>query len=104
MILCGGLHLSHGEKLKCEFKVETFPYVGNVYYCYETSLDNSLNSMTIDGFTGNHMTYKTENDVRGLYIQKTNTTYIPANLGVLFNLTIFLVPSSNLKTSLGCKI
>ena len=76
MILCGGLHLSHGEKLKCQFE-EDFFYVGTVYYCYVTSLDNSFNNLTIDGFTGVHMTNRTDNNVKGIWIQDTNTKYIP---------------------------
>ena len=96
LILCGGLHLSHGEKFKCQFKEFTFSVVGTVYYCDVTSLDNSLNSMTIDGFTGVHMTKKTGNDVRGINIHNTNTKYIPANLGFLSHLTVLTVQNSNL--------
>ena len=95
MILCGGLHLSHGETLKCEFREWSFSYVGNMYYCDVTSLDNSFNNMTIDGFTGVHMAGRTDNNVRGIGIHNTNTKYIPANLGVLFNLTTLIVESSN---------
>ena len=87
MILCGGLHLSHGEKLNCQFKDGTFHLVGNVYYCSVTSLDNSKNNLTIDGFTGVHVANRNDNDVKGIYIHNTNTKYIPANLGFLFNLT-----------------
>ena len=96
LILCGGLHLSHGEKLKCEFKEWTFSYVGKVYYCDVTSLDNSLNNMTIDGYTGVHVAGRTDNDVRGIWIHNTNTKYIPSNLGLLSYLTVFLVQNSNL--------
>ena len=96
LILCGGLHLSHGEKLKCQFEHGSFRYVENFYTCYVTSLDNSFNNMTIDGFTGVHMTNRTDNDVRGIYIHDTNTKYIPENLGFLFNLTVLAVRSSNL--------
>ena len=42
--------------------------------------------MTIDGFTGNHMTGRTDNDAKGIYIHDTNTKYIPANLGLTSNL------------------
>ena len=97
MIFCGGLHLSHGEKLKCEFKDGSFAYVRNVYYCDVTSLDNSFNNMTIHGFTGNHMTNRNDMNVKGIWIHDTNTKYIPANLGFLFNLTTFIVYNSNLK-------
>ena len=96
LILCGGLHLSQSEKLKCQFGVRTFSYVGNVYFCFATSLDNSLNIMTIDDYTGAHLANKNDNDVNGIFIQNTNTKYIPANLGFLFNLTAFIVRNSNL--------
>ena len=65
--------MSHGEKLKCGFKDAIFYLVGNVYFCYVTSLDNSLNNMTIDGFTGVHMTNRTDHNVRGINIQNANT-------------------------------
>ena len=96
MILCGGLHLIHGEKLKCQFKENVFYLVGNVYFCYVKSLDNSFNNMTIDGYTGTHLANKNDNDVKGIYIQNTNTNYLPSNLGFLFNLTTFIVYNSNL--------
>ena len=96
LILCGGLHLSHGEKLNCQFGVRPFTYVENAYFCCVSSLDNSFNNMTIDGFTGNHMTYKTKNDVKGIFIHDKNTNFIPANLGVLFHLTVLHVRFSNL--------
>ena len=96
LILCGGLHLSHGEKFKCQFKEDDFLYVGYVYYCYVTSLDHSFDSMTIDGFTGVHQANRDDNNVKGIYIHNTITNYIPANLGFLFNLTALSLQNSNL--------
>ena len=96
MILCGGFHLSHGEKLECQFYVTEVFYVGNVYYCSVASLDNSFNNMTIDGFTGVHKANKNDNDVKGIWIHETNTKYIPANLGFSVHLTLLLVLNSNL--------
>ena len=52
--------------------------------------------MTIDGLTGVHMTNKNETDVKGIWIHDTNTKFIPANLGVLFQLTTLIVQKSNL--------
>ena len=95
LLLCGGLHLSLGEKLKCQFEDRNF-FSGNEYHCSVTSLDNSLNNMTIDGFTGVHRKDRTDNNVKGISIHDTNTKYIPANLGILFNLTFLLVHYSNL--------
>ena len=66
------------------------------YYCDVTSLDNSLNRTTIDGFTGAHMTNITDINVKGINIHDTNTKYIPANIGLLFNLTAIFVQNSNL--------
>ena len=96
LILCGGLHLTRSEKLNCEFKDWSFSYVGNVYYCFVTSFDNSLNNITIDGYIGPHLTNKNDNDVKGIYIHNTNTKFIPANLGLLSHLTTLIVQSSNL--------
>ena len=90
MILCGELHLTHGEKLNCQFYKRECTYVRNLYYCSVTSLDNSLNNMSIDGFSGDHMTFKTVTDVNGIRIHDTNTTYIPANLGFLYKCFQFL--------------
>ena len=73
MIFCGGLHLSHGEKLKCQFHEGELSYVGKVYYCYVRSLDNSFNNMTIDGYTGAHLANKNDADVKGIWIHNTNT-------------------------------
>ena len=95
MILCGGLHLSHGKKLKCQFKEKYFDYVKTVYYCSVTLLDNSLNRMTIDGFTGTHLANKNDNDVNGIYTYG-NIKYIPEGLGFLFNLTALSLQNSNL--------
>ena len=64
MILCGGLHLSNGEKLKCEFQEESFFSVGNVYFCDVTSLDNSFDNITIDLFNGTHLANRTDTDVK----------------------------------------
>ena len=96
LILCGGLHFSHCEKLNCQFKDGAFGYVGNVYYCSVTSFDNSLNSMTIDGFTGVLKANKNYHNINGIWIYDTNTKYIPEGLGFLFNLTALLVQNSNL--------
>ena len=96
MILFGGFYLSHGETLKCQFKEDYFLHVRTVYYCDVTSLDSSLNNMTINGFTGKHLANKNNHNVKGIWIHDTNTKYIPANLGFLFNLTAFLVQNSNL--------
>ena len=96
LILCGALHSSLGENIKCQFKEDNFSNVGNIYYCDVTSLDNSFNNMTIDGFTGVHIAGRTNNNVKGIYIHNTNTTYIPANLGFLSHLTTLIVHQSNL--------
>ena len=52
--------------------------------------------MTIDGFTGVHTANKNYIDVRGTYIQNTNTKYIAANIGLRSNLTALIVQNSNL--------
>ena len=57
-------HSSLGEKLKCQFKDGSLYYVRNVYSCFVTLLDNSLNNTTIDGFTGTHLANKNDHDVK----------------------------------------
>ena len=55
--------------------------------------------MTIDGFTGVHMTNRTDNDVNGIWFYDTNTKYIPANIGFKSNLTALFVQNSNILNS-----
>ena len=89
VILCGGIHLSDGDKLECLFEFVNFGVVANVYTCYVTSLDNKNNNKIIDGFTGAHKEEKDCNNVKAIYLHKTNTKYIPENIGTLFKLTAF---------------
>ena len=67
------MHLSSGEKLKCQFRDGSFNLVGNVYYCYVTSLDNYLNNMTIDGFTGVWDWMIIPLELASLYIHRIST-------------------------------
>ena len=96
LFLCGGLHLSHGEKLKCKFQVLSYDVGETLYSCELSSLENSNNSMIIDGYTGDHIANKNDNDVMGLYIHNTNANYIPANLGMFFNLKVLYIQNSQL--------
>ncbi|CAO1301919.1 unnamed protein product [Diamesa hyperborea] len=92
MILCGGFHLSQGEKLNCKFKDHDYVVVGSYYTCYVNSLDNSFNNMTIDGYTGTDKVF----DLKAIWIENTSTTYIPANFGFFSKLIAFLIQKSQL--------
>ncbi|CAO1293611.1 unnamed protein product, partial [Diamesa hyperborea] len=96
VVLCGGLHLSVGEKLKCQFIDENYHLIGFLYSCYVTSLDNSFNYMRIDGYTGIHQVNKDDNDVKAIWIVGTNMKYIPEGLGSLSNLLALRIVSSQL--------
>ena len=89
-----GFHLSHCEKLICEF--EDVGYVQTYYSCIVKSMDNSNNKITITEHTGVHKANKNDNDVKGIYMNDVNPKYIPANLGSLFKLTSLEMQRSNL--------
>ncbi|CAO1340032.1 unnamed protein product [Diamesa tonsa] len=95
VIHCGGFRSSHGEKIQCVFANVDYS-VGNLYNCYVISLYISFNNMTVDGYTGTHLSNKNDNDVRAIWIHGTNTKYIPANLGSLSNLLALTIRNSQL--------
>ena len=74
--------MSHRERLNCKF--EDFD---SRYTCVVSSLDNTHNNLTIYGNSGEHKANKNDADVKRIWIQNTDTKYIPTNLGSLFNLT-----------------
>lgn len=80
---------SHSEELKCKFVVQNA-----VYSCTVSGLNNSDVNMVIDGFTGDHMSSKSNADVRAIVIDDINTVYLPVNLGSLFNLKMFTLQHS----------
>ena len=69
---------------------------GTFYTCEVTSLDNKNNKMVITGHNGVHQSKKNDADVKVIYIDDTNTKYIPEGLGTLFNLTYFVSVNSQL--------
>ena len=77
-----------GENLNCQFKNKEFVF-GTFYTCEVTSLDNTNNKMVITGHNGVHQSNKNDADVKAIYIQETNTKYMPKGLETLFNLTVF---------------
>lgn len=91
MIIFGRLHFSCGEKLNCEFV-----FLEKVYSCEVTSLENNNNNMTIDGYNGVHNANKSDTDIQVIYIHDTNVKYIPENLGILLNLTLLNIESTDL--------
>lgn len=97
VIFCVELHLSLGEKLKCNFENRNYSNdIDILYTCYVSSLDNSYNNLTIDGLIGEHNASKNNKDVNAIYIENTNTKYIPENLGYLNNLISLTVDTSQL--------
>ena len=85
MILVCGSQLSHGVKLDCEFKNFDFGIGGSLYTCDVTSFDNPHNNLNIEGYYGDHKANKNDADVKGIWIYRTNTKYIPTNLGSFSN-------------------
>ena len=95
MILCGVFQLSSAEKLKCEFKDIGYNRIGLLYTCDTASLATN-NTTYIDGYIGVHKPYKNNYNVKAIYIHHTNTRYIPANLGSIFQLNAFTIHDSQL--------
>ena len=96
MILVCGSHLCHEEKLNCEFRDISYDIVGTLYSCVVTTLDNLQNNLTIDGYSGDHMTNKNDADVKAITNRNTNTKYIPTNLGSFSNLIALDMDNSQL--------
>ena len=96
IILVCGSQLCHGEKLNCKFEDLGYYGVGSLFSCAVTSLANLHNNVTIDGHSRVYMTNKNDADVKAIYIENTNTKYIPTNLGSLFNLTALRMVRSQL--------
>ena len=93
-LVCGS-QLSHGEKLKCKF-INVHYNTGLLYSCFVTSLVNPHNNLKIDRYLGVHERNKNDADVKGILIRDTNTKYIPANLGSLFNLIVLYMDNTQL--------
>lgn len=87
--------MSYAEDLNCTFKDDTF-YFGTYYTCAVTLLDNAMNNMVISGNVGIHKPCKDITDVKNVFIHRTNTKYIPKNLGFFFNLTVLRMWSTQL--------
>lgn len=94
MILSEGIPISYGEVLQCNFRDVNFDYVGTLYSCHVTSLDNSFNDKIIQSYNGDHMTNKNINDVKGISIANTNTKYLPLGVARFFSITDFFVYNS----------
>lgn len=69
---------------------------GSFYSCQVTSLENSNNNIIITEQIGTHILIKNDNDVKAINIINTITKFIPANLGLLFNLTVFRMYNTQL--------
>ena len=95
LMLCVVFHLSFCEILNCRFKDHTF-YRVNFYTCFVTSFDITINNVVITGHNGVHEPNKNDTDVKAIYIQETDTKYIPENLGRLFNLTVLWIGSTQI--------
>ena len=86
LILVWECQLSHGVKLYCVFEDVEYYYVGLLYNCYVSSLDNPYNNLNIEGYSGYHKANKNDTDVKLIWIHRTNTKYIPTNLGYFSHL------------------
>ena len=60
--------LSRGEKLKCEFEDKEYSIYGKFYSCDVSFLDNQNDNLSIDGYSGSHLTNKNDTDVKGIWI------------------------------------
>ncbi|CAO1294214.1 unnamed protein product [Diamesa serratosioi] len=86
--------MCHGEKLNCQFQVAEFN--SWIYSCVVSSLVNTNNNTVIDGYSGVHEDGRPDNDVKGIWIEDTNTKYIPSGLGLLFSLNSLVMWNTEL--------
>lgn len=61
-----------------------------------TSLEVPHDNMRMQGSSGDHALNKNFRDVRALFIQETNSKYIPADLRCMFNLSVFRMVNTQL--------
>lgn len=93
MILFGAIQLGNAEDLDCVYE---YYYFLKSYICNVTSFDNSNNDKIITGHTGNHKYGKEDVDVKMVHFRNIVVTYIPENIGSLFNLKGLILRDCNL--------
>lgn len=93
VILFGAIKLSDAEDLDCTYE---YYYFLRSYICNVTSFDNSNNDRMITGHTGDHKYGKEDVDVKMVHFRNTVVTYIPENIGSLFNLKGLIFRDCNL--------
>lgn len=83
--------------MECEFKNEETNW-GVVYSCVAKNLRTDLNDRTVTEIKGQHLSDKTNDDVKKFYSFKQSCPYLPLNLSSFFkNLDIYYVKNSNLQ-------
>ena len=98
VLLYGGLYSIYGEILTCDFQDINFQRnYGSYYTCIVTGLENPFNNKTIDGYKGDHEANRTNEDVKFIYSYWTDVDYIPAEMGLLYQITGLFMQFSELK-------
>lgn len=94
VILYDGFQLSHAENLDCAF--EDFKYWFKWYTCKVETFNNGNNDKIITGHTGTHQKNKVDRDVEMIHMRDMNVNFIPESIGLLFDLTGFVVRNCEL--------
>jgi hypothetical protein len=76
--------LSNGIVLDCTYSIETWSGVGSTYYCYATVILANDNDQIVTGVSGNHLSGRSNNDVKGILIQFQPLDFIPQNITGFF--------------------
>lgn len=87
-------------QIKCEFKTDHWWIIGSAYTCEvkDQSIITDRSNQIIDTATGNHLEWKTNNDVKVVYFQNSKVLYFPLGLEKIFkNLEGISVTASEFK-------
>lgn len=71
--------------INCDFQLsQDEPFIGVVYECDVRSLDQSLNSTHLTGYSGNHLQGFSAVDVRKIFFQFTSLSVVPQGIQEFF--------------------
>ena len=83
--------------LNCKFQMLS-TYLGNQYACVADNFKTTFTDREVTETNGTHVTGKSNDDVKKLYIKKQHCPYLPLNIGSFFkNLEIYYVMNSHVK-------
>lgn len=80
LVLISFIAFSQGIEFQCKFQI-----YGDLYTCYEAQVTDNSNSTSLESVQGNHMSGKTNSDVKGLFVRYAKTVERwPKNIDTFF--------------------